>query len=87
MGNSPDNITMLERRIVQLESQIQEFEKQLTQQQKALTAAGNQLPDTSLLSPSFLTRAFAVWGHMIVAQLLIVVPLYCLIFLIGALGR
>ncbi len=36
---------------------------------------------TSLVSPSFLTRAFAVLGHHWVAHLIIVLPLYGLIFI------
>lgn len=30
-----------------------------------------ELPSTELLSPSFMTRAFAVWGHNFVAGALI----------------
>ena len=38
------------------------------------------LPQTALLSDSFLTRAFAVLGHYVVASLLIALPFYVLIF-------
>jgi hypothetical protein len=39
------------------------------------------LPDTGLLSPSFLARAFAVFGHHVVAALLVFLPIYALIIL------
>jgi hypothetical protein len=34
------------------------------------------LPDTALVSDSFFTRAFAVWGHYFVAQLIIGIPMF-----------
>lgn len=43
----------------------------------------NTLPNTNLLSESFLTRAFAVYGHSLVAGLVIVAPIYLLIFIIA----
>ena len=40
------------------------------------------IPRTNLLSDNFLTRAFAVLGHSLVANLIIVLPIYLIIFLI-----
>ncbi len=84
-GLSPDYVMSLERRIIQLENQVQQFEKLATQQQTIITTLSNKLPNTSLLSPSFLSRAFTVWGHAIAAQLMIVIPLYCLFAILGLL--
>jgi len=39
------------------------------------------LPDTGLLSDSFWVRAFSVWGHHIVAQLIISIPLVICYFI------
>jgi hypothetical protein len=36
------------------------------------------LPKTNLLSKNFLIRAFTVWGHMFVAQLIISAPIFCI---------
>ena len=83
MGTSADYVMALERRIIQLENQIQQFEKQLSQQQTNITVVGNKLPNSNLLSPSFLSRAFAVWGHTVAAQIMIAVPLYCLLIIFG----
>lgn len=57
---------------------IERLLRDIRQRQDAMPA----LPDTKLLSGSFLTRAFAVLGHSIVAQLIITLPLYLLIILI-----
>jgi hypothetical protein len=44
-----------------------------------------RLPETNLLSDSFLTRAFAVMGHYLVAGLIVAIPFYILFFAIVAL--
>jgi hypothetical protein len=66
MRNDPAYIEYLEGRIARLEAGMG-------------AAAPTQLPRTQLISPKFITRAFAVWGHMIVAQLLIVVPIIAMV--------
>ena len=71
--SSPEYVTSLEKKVSQLESKIQQLE--------------SRLPNTSLLSPNFLSRAFTVWGHLFVAQLLITIPLYCLAFILAGLGN
>jgi len=79
--NSPEYVFALEKRIIYLEMHI----SGLTQ---AVQSPSSQvkLPNTALLSPSFLSRAFAVWGHAIAAQLIIAVPLYVIIFLFALSG-
>jgi len=47
------------------------------------TRARPALPSTNLLSDDFMTRAFAVYGHVLVAGLLISLPIYLLVLLIG----
>jgi hypothetical protein len=73
----------MEKRLIFLEGEVARL-NQLVQEasNQALDAAG-RLPNTSILSPNLLTRAFAVWGHAVVAQLLIGIPIYCLIFLLA----
>ncbi len=45
------------------------------------------LPDTWLLSPSLLKRAFGVYGHNLLAGFLIAIPFLCLYLLLAiALG-
>ncbi len=63
-------IETLQRRVRQLEDRVN-------------YAANSRLPNTQLLSDKFLTRAFAVLGHYIVASLVLAIPFYCLFFLIA----
>jgi hypothetical protein len=46
-----------------------------------------QLRASNLHSSYFLTRAFAVWGHFIVAHLLIVIPIAVVAGILSALLR
>lgn len=39
--------------------------------EQRVTSLEARLPQTKLVSPNFLSRAFAVWGHYFVAQLII----------------
>jgi hypothetical protein len=43
--------------------------------------APTALPKTNLLSNNFLQRAFTVWGHYFVAQLIISIPATCIYFI------
>lgn len=43
----------------------------------------SKLPSTSVLSNSFLKRAFAIYGHALVAGLMIGIPLYLLLIIIS----
>ena len=36
-----------------------------------------ELPSTNIVSPSYIKRAFAVWGHYFVANLIISIPIAC----------
>ena len=57
------------------------------QQLEILTATRptSSLPNIKMLSPNFLTRAFAVWGNNFVASLLISIALSCVMTIIGLL--
>jgi len=61
-GLSPEYVTVLENRIAQLESQVWKFETQISRQQSSVSAMEFRLPNTNLISPNFLTRAFAARG-------------------------
>ena len=59
------NVMALEGKIHQLEGQVQQLNNQIAQ------LYANRGGSTALQSPNFLSRAFAVWGHYFVAQLII----------------
>jgi hypothetical protein len=82
---SPEYIMSLERKVIYLENQIQQHQNQMAQQTDRIISLENRIPNTSLLSPKFVTRAFTVWGHLWVAQLIIALPLYCIIFFLASL--
>ena len=46
-----------------------------------------RVPDSLIISPNFLKRAFTVYGHSMVAGLIVAVPIWCIslaiFFLIG----
>ncbi len=67
-------LTDLNTRIGAMERVIQDVKER----QDAIPA----LPKTNLLSGSFLTRAFAVFGHYFVANLIIVMPIFVLAFIV-----
>jgi hypothetical protein len=63
--------------IANLVARVQQLEMQAATRQ----AAG--IPNLKMLSPNFLTRAFAVWGHNFVASLLIGIAISCLMTILG----
>jgi hypothetical protein len=64
--------------------EIQSLKMRLNALEQA-TGGKTALPETKLLSESFLTRAFAVLGHYMVAALIVALPFYIIIFIIIAL--
>ena len=72
-------LAKLEDRVALLESQNNSLSRTITD---LGGDAGKLLPKTSLISPNFIQRAFAVWGHYFVAQLIISIPFTCLYFII-----
>jgi hypothetical protein len=63
--------------IANLVARVQQLEHQIVNQPPA------QLPKIGLLSPNFLTRAFAVWGHYFVSSLLIGIAVSCVTVIIS----
>lgn len=65
-----------------MENRVKTLEGQNQFLSHAITELGGEdkkaLPRTNLLSSKFLTRAFTVWGHYFVAQLLISLVIGCI---------
>jgi len=70
MRNDPEYIAYLEQRIAALEGR--------------LSAVEVRLPRTQLMSASFMSRAFAVLGHYMVASMIIAIPIYIFAFIFAA---
>jgi hypothetical protein len=63
--------------IANLVARVQQLEMQNS------TRQNTAVPNIKLISPNFLTRAFAVWGHFFVANLLISLVIGCLVGLLS----
>jgi hypothetical protein len=76
MNDLVEYLGVLEQRVGTLESQNTELRAGNASQ---ASLDGNEitryvsrvLPQTNLISPNFFARAFAVWGHFIIANLII----------------
>ena len=83
-------LSTIEKRMAALEAENQGLRSKLADldQRQAKTTfktESDRLPQTSMLSDSFLIRAFAVWGHHCVAQAIIAIPVViCYLVLIFA---
>ncbi len=83
---SPEYVLALERRVMALEYEQRRVAEQAAQANAAAGAVAQGLPKTAILSHSFLTRAFAVTGHVLVAQLAIALAVYLLLAMLGTVG-
>jgi hypothetical protein len=64
------DVTALQEEIVYLRGRLAALESR---------ASADRLPSEGLHSPRFLARSFAVFGHSLVAELLILIPVYIVI--------
>ena len=80
--NAPEYILGLEKRIMTLEVELHRISREIPEIHSLSRDALNKIPDSNLLSNDYLKRAFAVWGHYFVAQLIITIPLIILYFLL-----
>ena len=71
----------------ELKMELEEAKQRITQLERKLEALNQNekrsLPNTQILSENFLARAFAIYGHVLVAGFIIAIPLWCLTFLLG----
>ena len=74
MNELTSYLDAMENRVKTLESQNESLRRYITEMGGD---AAKMLPKTGLLSNSFIQRAFTVWGHYFVAQLIISVPIVC----------
>jgi len=88
--NSPEYIFALEKRIMFLEGELHRLSNALKDEVNRskrefdeINSDFDEITTSNIVSPHFLTRAFSIWGHFIVAQLIIAIPIYIIIFLLG----
>jgi hypothetical protein len=87
--NTPNYIFALEKRIMYLELEINKLESVIEKTKlidRDIQNVEELVPESNLMSKNFFTRAFAVWGHYFVAQLLISLILGGIYLILIALG-
>ena len=72
----PGTATLLS--LQQLQNKVDLLEAQLQTQTAELEMVKGRIPDSNIISPSFLKRAFTVFGHYIVAGFIVAIPFICL---------
>lgn len=67
-----DELEKANAKIINLHRRLVRMEKSRSQ---------TELPNTMILSPSFIKRAFAIYGHTIVAGFLVAIPIWFVMFI------
>lgn len=62
----------------EVQEALSDLQIQLQFQKDELEALKERIPDSNIISPNFLKRAFTVWGHYVVAGFLVAIPFICL---------
>jgi hypothetical protein len=78
MSGSSISSDAMQLQLGQLNSQIEQLTEQLQAQTIEIIELQERIPDSNIISPKFLNRAFAVWGHYVVAGFIIAIPFICL---------
>ena len=80
MNELTNYLTTMETRLATLESENTALRNALSQVKHKAEAqtfrTERGLPETGIVSDSFFIRAFTIWGHYFVAQLIIGVPIF-----------
>jgi VIT1/CCC1 family predicted Fe2+/Mn2+ transporter len=57
---------------------IEQLQEQLQVHEVELAELKDRIPDSTIISPKLLNRAFTVFGHYVVAGFIIAIPFICL---------
>jgi hypothetical protein len=74
MSDSPSSLDAMQIQLGQQNSQIEQLQEKLQEQSIEIAELQDRLPDSNIISPKSLNRAFAVWGHYVVAGFIIAIP-------------
>jgi len=78
MTENQDPRTTSPLTLQQLQTKVDLLEEQLQAQSVELEMVKELIPDSNIISPNFLKRAFTVWGHYVVAGFIVAIPFICL---------
>jgi len=85
-GGSPNTVEYingLEKRIMTLEVELSRISREIPEINSRSKDVIIKIPDSNMFSNDYLKRAFAVWGHYFVAQLLISIPIFLFFYFIA----
>ncbi len=68
-----------------MDSNIDYLEKRIADLENKLESLQNDIPQSGIMSDSFIKRAFTIFGHNLTAGLMIMIPFYLLFFIFGML--
>lgn len=80
---SSSQLFEFEQKYIQVMEENVQLKNQLEQLTNRITSLENRLPNSNIISPKYFRRAFAVYGHTLVAGFIVAIPIYCLIFIIS----
>ena len=69
----------------QLQARVEQLERQLLIHAIDIEGISKRVPDSNIISPNFLKRAFTVWGHYVVAGFIIAIPMFCIMMTLALL--
>ena len=78
MSEQLDSGTTSRITMKELQSRMILLEEQVQAQAGEIEALHERIPNSLIISPNFLKRAFTVWGHYIVAGFIVALPFLCL---------
>ena len=78
MSSTSGSADSAEVAIERLSMKIENLEDQISALSQEIEALREQIPDSNIISPKFLNRAFTVWGHYVVAGFIVAIPFVCL---------
>ncbi len=85
MSDKLDSGTTSRITMKELQSRLVLLEELVQAQAEELELLSKRIPDSLIISPNFLKRAFTVWGHYIVAGFIVALPFLCLTMFFGVL--
>ncbi len=81
----PETPLSLQQQLEELRAQIHRLENTLQQQEITIRSLRARIPNSAVISPNFISRAFAIWGHTFVAGVIISIVISCALFVLNAL--
>jgi hypothetical protein len=80
---SPEIALVLQRQLTEAISQLDILIEKSRNLDTKIAYLEGRLPNSNILNQSFLRRAFAIWGHVLIAQIIIAIFIYGAVFVLA----